>query len=312
MEYTAILAKLIARNAPVDGVHSTAVDALTLIRKSAPTDPIYGLQRPALCIVAQGHKQVVVGSSVYNYDPSQYLIVSVTLPVMAQVTRASPEAPYLCLRMALDPVVLSDMILTCGLPPPRRATVPGLQVSRTTPELTDAVVRLVRLLDTPADIPALAPLALREIHYRLLKGAQSGLVQQIAVAESRVQQVTRAMTWIREHFTEPLSIEALAHVSHMSRSAFHQHFKAVTTMSPLQYQKQIRLQEARRLMVADGRDAAHAGYEVGYASATQFTRDYSRTYGQPPARDAARLRTAGRPASAAMTRAADLLNGPAI
>jgi AraC-like DNA-binding protein len=156
--------------------------------------------------------------------------------------------------------------------------------------LSDAVVRLVRLLDTPTDITALAPLVLREIHYRLLTGAQAGIVQQIATAESRFQQVTRAMAWIRDHFTEPLSIERLADVSRMSRSALHQHFKAVTTMSPLQYQKQIRLQEARRLMVADGRDAANAGYDVGYSSATQFTREYSRNYGQPPARDAARLR----------------------
>ncbi|MEP9378689.1 AraC family transcriptional regulator [Aquabacter sp. CN5-332] len=301
METMKELAALVAANAPCEGAQETSIPGLSLIRNSLPTNPIHRLQRPALCIVAQGRKQVMHGNVSYTYDPLNYLVVSLALPVVARITQASPDKPYLCVRLALDPVGLSEMALTSRARTPARDLPlgPALQVSRTTPELTDAVARLMRLLQSPEDAEALAPLAKREIYHRLLTGDQADLVRQIATTESKFHQVARAVGWIKDHFTEQLSIERLTAVSSMSKSALHEHFKAVTAMSPLQYQKQIRLQEARRLMIAEGLDAADAGFQVGYLSATQFTREYGRMYGQPPARDAARLRALTEAPSAA-------------
>ncbi|WP_207461318.1 AraC family transcriptional regulator [Azospirillum sp. SYSU D00513] len=296
------LAALIERYATTDGVHPTAIPRVHLIRVSRPTEPIHVLHEPALCIVAQGRKQVMLGESVYAYGPEQYLVVSVDLPIAGQVTEATPDQPYLCLRLDLDPAMLSALMLDAGGTPDRtaaesrekdrRATGAGLSLSMVTPELLDSAVRLLRLLAAPRDIPILAPLAEREILYRLLTGEQSAQFRQIALADGKLQRVNRAIRWIKQNFAEPFSIDRVAAEARMSPSALHQHFKAVTAMSPLQYQKQLRLQEARRLIVSRAMDAATAGFNVGYESPSQFSREYRRMFGAPPLRDVARLRAA--------------------
>jgi AraC-like DNA-binding protein len=273
-------------------MHPTALPGVWLIRASAPTEPLHVLHAPAVCIVAGGRKQVTLAEQHYDYDAAKYLVVSVDLPIGGQVTEASDDSPYLCVRIDLDAAALAAIVMEQGdALPVRDDTARGLFISETTEPLTDAAVRLLRLLDTPADIAFLAPLALREIHYRLLTGAQGGAIRHIAAADSRLQQVNRAIGWIKRHYTEPFSVDAVAAEARMSHSALHHHFKAVTALSPLQFQKQLRLQEARRLMLAHALDAARAGYEVGYESASQFTREYTRLFGAPPARDISRLRT---------------------
>lgn len=287
-----ILASLIARHAHEDGVHELPVPGLAVIRYSAPTDRVPTLHEPAVCIIAQGAKIVMLGEEAYRYDSSCHLVISVDLPLTGQVVEASRERPYLCLRIDIDPGLLNELMLHQPMPAGGGASR-GLHLSRSTPELIDAAGRLLGLLDRPQDTPVLAPLIRREIHYRLLTGDQSGIVRQIGAPDSRLSQVNRAIAWIRANFHRPFSIEAVAREAGMSPSALHLHFKAVTAMSPLQYQKQIRLQEARRLMLAEARDAQAVAFRVGYESPSQFSREYARLFGAPPARDAARLRASG-------------------
>lgn len=286
------LASLIARHAPEDGMHDMPVPGLAVIRYSHPTDRVPVLHEPAVCIIAQGAKVVLLGEEAYRFDRASHLVVSVDLPLVGQVVEATPERPYLCVRVDLQPALLGELMLQQP-PQPGGETARGLHLSRTTPEMVDAVGRLLGLLDRPQDTPILAPLIRREIHYRLLTGDQAGIVRQIGAPDSRLSQVNRAIAWIRANYDRPFSIEALAREAGMSPSALHQHFRAVTTLSPLQYQKQIRLQEARRLMLGEARDAQAAGFQVGYESPSQFSREYARLFGAPPARDAARLRAAG-------------------
>ncbi|OJT18637.1 AraC family transcriptional regulator [Archangium sp. Cb G35] len=285
------LAQAIERFAPRDGVHPTAIERMGLIRSSRPGEPVHVLHQPALCIIAQGSKQVMLGEDVYEYDASRHLVVSVDLPITGQVLQATSQMPYLCFRLDLDPGELADMLLQARLPAPaQRTSARGMYLGDTCPLLLDAVLRLMRLLDTPEDIPALAPLAMREILYRLLKGEHGWRLNQIVTANSQAQRIARVIGWLKEHFAEPLRIEDIAREVHMSTSSLHHHFKAVTAMSPLQYQKQLRLQEARRLMLSEDVDAATAGFRVGYESPSQFSREYSRLFGAPPARDQRRLR----------------------
>lgn len=283
------LAEGIARHAPADGMHEMPIPGLALFRSSAPTQGVPVLHQPAVCIIAQGAKLVMLADETYRYDAECHLVVSVELPLTGRVIEATPERPYLCLRIDLEPALLSELMLQQP-PSPGGEGARGVHLSRTTPELADAASRLLALLDRPRDAAVLAPLIRREIHYRLLTGDQAGIVRQIGAPDSRLGQVNRAIGWIRENFHRPFSIEAVARAAGMSASALHQHFKAVTAMSPLQYQKQIRLQEARRLMIGEARDAQAAAFEVGYESPSQFSREYARLFGQPPARDAARLR----------------------
>jgi AraC-like DNA-binding protein len=285
------LATLIDRFADGDGVHSTPVPRLHLIRSSHPTEPIHAVHQPAVCFVAQGRKQVMVGPSVFVYDSAKYLVVSVDVPIVGQILEASAAEPYLCLRLDLDPVTIGALMLEAKVPA-AASEQPGqaLSLSGITPELLDAAIRLVRLLETPRDIAILAPLVEREIVYRLLLDDQSSKLRQIAVGESKLQQINRAIAWIKMNFREPFSIETLASEARMSSSTLHEHFKVVTSMSPLQYQKQLRLQEARRLILSQSLDAATAGHSVGYESPSQFSREYKRIFGAPPARDIARLR----------------------
>lgn len=285
------LASLIARFAPSDGVHQTAIPRLKVVRLSQPSEPMHGLHEPALCIIAQGAKQVILGDQIYRYDAAHCLVVSLDLPVIGQVIEATPEEPYLCVKLELDPAAIGALMLEAPpLTERELSSGPGLTVGPMTPALRDAVIRLTGLLKAPADIAVLAPLVEREILYRLLTGEQAARLRQIAVAESKLQQVNRAIAWIKRNYRSPFSVEIVAAEARMSPSALHQHFKAVTAMSPLQYQKQLRLQEARRLILARAHDAASAGFQVGYESPSQFSREYSRLFGAPPLRDVARLR----------------------
>lgn len=292
MERQEELAALIDRYSAQDGMHPTPIPRVALIRSSTPTEPLHTLHEPALCIVAQGRKLVMLADTMFEYDPANYLVVSVDVPIVGQVIEASEAKPYLCLRIDLDAKLLADFVLESGAD--REAAVspgPSLMLSEVTPELLDAAIRLVRLLETPRDIPVLAPLAEREILYRLLQGEQAARLQQIAASESRLQQVNRAISWIKKNFDKPFSVDEVAAEARMSASSLHEHFKSITAMTPLQYQKQLRLQEARRLMFGQTIDAATASHRVGYESPSQFSREYARLFGAPPMRDIERLRS---------------------
>lgn len=285
------LATLIEQLTGTDGVHATPVPRLFLHRYSESTAPVHTVYEPAFCIIAQGGKQAVSGDQIYFYDASKYLVISVDVPIVAHIKDASASKPFLGLRLDLDPAVIGALMMESDMK--RAATAqpgPSLGVSDLSAEIIDAAVRLVRLLASPRDIPVLAPLAEREILYRLLRGEQSARLSQIAFAESKLQQVNRAIGWIKRNFREPFRMEQLVEAAGMSASALHQHFKTVTGMSPLQYQKQIRLQEARTLILSHSFDAATAGHAVGYDSPSQFSREYRRLFGAPPLRDAERLR----------------------
>jgi AraC-like DNA-binding protein len=246
---------------------------------------------PAFCVIAQGSKVMLLGDQQYRYDPAHYLLATAELPVVGQIVEASPECPYLSLRLELTPTLVGSVMAEAGHPPPRsHPPVRALDVSPLDTELLDVVVRLVRLQDSPHDARFLAPLITREIIYRLLQGDQRGRLQQIATVGGYAHRIAEAIERIRKNFDQPLRIEDLAREVGMSVSGFHAHFKTVTALSPLQFQKQLRLQEARRLMLGERLDAATAGYRVGYDDAAYFNREYKRVFGAPPMRDAARLR----------------------
>ncbi|WP_082805367.1 AraC family transcriptional regulator [Pseudomonas sp. BMS12] len=288
------LARLIARMAPEDGIHESAIDELVLFRASEPSPITHTLYRPALCIMAQGQKVVRLEDESYCYDPLNYLVASVTLPVTGEVTQAANDAPYLSLRLDLDPAELGELISSAGpIAVTNRSSGRGLHVDRMDLPLLDAVLRLLRLLETPRDIAMLAPLIRREILYRLLCSPQGQLLRDIATTDSQAHRVNRAIEWLNLNYHKPLRIEELAREANLSTSTLHHRFKALTAMSPLQYQKQLRLQEARRLMLCERLDVSSAGYKVGYESPSQFSREYSRLFGAPPVRDLARLRAAG-------------------
>lgn len=292
MDRLSTLVDLIGRHAPRDGTFPSRLPGVKLIRASAPTLPMPVIYEPTICIVAQGRKQAALGQTRYIYDPARYLTASVELPVMGSVIEASEAEPYLCLQLDLDVAELADLVLRhpplAGAPV---APAEGLALNDVSPALLDAAARLLALLDTPDDVDALAPLITREILYRLLTGPGGGVIRHMAQADSRLNQVSRAILWIRTRYREPCRIEEAAEVAGMSRSTFHEHFRAITSMSPIAFRTQLRLQEARRLMVSDAADAASAGFAVGYGSPSQFSRDYSRLFGAPPARDAEQLRS---------------------
>lgn len=289
------LATLIDRHAPDEGMHRRAeIPGMWLVRSDQTTHPLHVVHAPAVCIIAQGSKLVSLAGSDYRYDTAKYLVVSVDLPVTGCVTDATKEKPYLCLRVDFDPQLLAalELELPRRAAPRARGAAPlrGLFLSEITASLADVAARLVGLLDTPDDIPVLAPLLLKELHYRLLISEHAEVVRHIARGEGRMAQVTRAICWIKDNFDQPLSVERLAGDVGMSSSTLHEHFKSVTSMSPLQYQKQLRLQEARRLMLTGAKDAARAGHAVGYESSSQFSREYARFFGLSPGRDSTRLR----------------------
>jgi AraC-like DNA-binding protein len=286
------LVDIIGRHAQNDGIHSTAIPGVSLIRSATPTMSMPVVYEPTICLVAQGRKQAMLGTTAYVYDPAKYLIASVDLPVMGSVIEASEAVPYLCLALDLDTAVLSELALRHPLREESVSAPPaGITLNDTTPELLDAAVRLAGLLDRPRDIEALAPLVIREMLYRLLTENGNSIIRQMAQADSRLNQIAKAIAWLRSNYNEACRIDELVEIAGMSRSSFHTHFKAITSMSPLEFRNQLRLQEARRLMVTEAIDAAEAGYAVGYESPSQFSRDYARLFGMPPAKDAWRLRT---------------------
>lgn len=284
------LAALTERFTEHDGVHPTAVSGLTLYRASARSEPVAVVYEPSVCLVAQGAKWVTLGDEVRRYDPAHALLVSVDLPVTGQVIEASAGRPFLAVKVPLDLGVVGE--LAAAGPPEPFGGLPerGLAVGPSDPPLVDAAARLVALLAAPRDVPALAPLVLREIAYRLLAGPHGRRLRQMAAGDGHARRVGAAVGWLRHHFREPLRVADLARRARMSPSAFHAHFKAVTALSPVQYQKRLRLEEARRLLLGDGLDAAEAGFRVGYESPSQFSREYRRLFGTPPARDAATRR----------------------
>lgn len=270
-----------------------ALKGLFLNRSSAPTKPAHGVSDPSFCVIAQGSKEIFVGKERHQYDPEHYLLTTVELPVVSQVLEASRERPYLGVRVQLDPTLVGSVLVEADLPlTPERGDVKAMDTSVLDASLLDAVLRLVRLLDSPAEARVLAPLLTREIIARLLLGAQGARLRHIAVLGGYSHHIARAVDLLRKDFKQPLRIERIAQQLGMSVSGFHHQFKAVTALSPLQYLKRLRLQEARRLMLGEHLDAASAGSRVGYDDAAHFNREYKSLFGLPPVRDVERLREA--------------------
>ncbi|WP_038387472.1 AraC family transcriptional regulator [Bradyrhizobium elkanii] len=290
MEKLTEIAAIIARNLSKDGFHATPIERVTLVRSSTVTMPMPNVHRPQLCLVAQGHKEVTLGDRVFSYAPGRYGVVTYDLPAIGHVVEATPEKPYLCMYLDFDPVMLGDLALRVPSPPGAPSPPIGKTVSDAGAALLDAALRLLRLLDDPAALPVLGPLAEQEILYHLLAGPDGGRMRHITSSQGRVAQVGRAIAWIGQNFRERFSIERLAAEVGMSPSSLHEHFRTVTAMTPLQFQKQLRLQDARSLMLVEDIDVTTAAIRVGYESPSQFSREYRRHFGEPPARDIARLR----------------------
>ncbi|PHV29542.1 AraC family transcriptional regulator [Janthinobacterium sp. BJB426] len=301
------IAALISRHAPRTGDYATAIGNLTFHRQSSVTESLFHAARPSVAIIAQGAKDVTLGTDTFHYSRMQYLLTSVDLPVQVRVVEASVDKPHLCVVLGIDIADVaalldsessSDSAAQQKILPATR----GISVSDVSAELLDAMLRLVRLLDKPGEIATLAPLIRRELTYRLLNGPVGARLRHMALASSQSHQVGQAIDWIKHNYCEPLRIEHLAGMANMSMSSLHHHFKAITAMTPMQYQKLLRLQEARRLMLVEQIDAGTAGYRVGYASESQFSREYSRQFGRAPMRDVGQVRAqlSGASASADM------------
>jgi AraC-like DNA-binding protein len=285
------LARWMADRLNSDGVHPTAINSLSLIRASRVLRPTPDVCQPSLCFVVQGEKQALLGTEVHAYGALRYLVVSMTLPVVWKLVEATPERPYLCIRIDVDTATVEQLHLqmhACQpLAPSQQRT---LYVAHADAALLDSVGRLVSLLDAPQDLAILAPLVLREIHYRVLVGELGHRLRALCAPGSPSQRVARAIHLLKTQYTQPLQIGKLASAANMSRSALYAHFTQATAMSPLQFQKQLRLQEARRLMLIEALGAASAGYRVGYNSPSQFSRDYRGLFGLSPTRDIAAAR----------------------
>jgi AraC-like DNA-binding protein len=283
------LQSLIVRHAR-PGEPVAALDGVRATISPVPTEVVHCVNEPRLGIVVQGAKRTIVGDRVFEYGEGDFVITSVDLPIASRITRASAARPYLACGIALNPAAIASLLLEAPGVDDLVATPCGMGVHAAPAELVEAMTRLLRLLDTPRDVPVLRPLIEREILWRLLSGPQAGRVRQIGLADSRLTQVSHAIRHIRQHYARAISVEELAALAAMSLSSFHRHFRAVTAMTPIQFQKQIRLQEARSRLLADADDVAAVGYAVGYDSPSQFSREYSRMFGAPPGRDVARLR----------------------
>ncbi len=288
------LVERIARAIREDGTVEP-LKGIRLHRSSSPTESIPSVSDPAFSVIAQGSKELYLGEERYRYDPYHYCLGTVELPVASQIIEASKERPYLSLRLELDPILVGSVMSESGhTAPASHADVKAINVSPLDTSLLDAVVRLVRLIDTPTEARVLAPLVTREIVYRLLMGMQGDRLRHIAVLSGYTPPIARAIERLHKDFDQPLRIDSIARELGMSVSGFHHHFKAVTAMSPLQFQKRLRLQEARRLMLGKGLDAASAAYRVGYHDASHFNREYKSLFGLPPMRDLERLRETAR------------------
>ncbi|RKR87824.1 AraC-like DNA-binding protein [Micromonospora pisi] len=285
------LRTLLARHVRPD--MTTAIDGVLISKVEQPPPPSASMSGTVMALIAQGAKRIALGDRVYEYRAGQYLVASVDLPITGHFTEASPEWPALGFGLTLQPAAVAELLLQAapGDIPPAGSGVPsGLAVSDASDELLDAVIRLLRLLDQPRDRAVLAPLVKREVLWRLITSEQGAVVRQLGLADSSLTHVARAVRWIRDHYMQAFRVEDVAQMSGMSASAFYRNFQAVTAMSPIQFQKQIRLQEARLLLATHPHDVAGVGMRVGYDSPSQFSREYRRQFGAPPSQDAARLR----------------------
>jgi AraC-like DNA-binding protein len=288
---TAALAGAIGRFAQTDGDHTTAIPALTLHRRQAPTEPLHCIYNLGLGVVAQGHKQVLLGGETTGYGAGQSMLTTIDLPVVSHVTSATAREPFLGLMLALDVRSILQMASEMEAPRSRRDSAQrSISFEVLDRALLDALIRLVSLLDEPPLVPRLAPLIQQEITIRLLSGPHGPHLRYLVVGGSPARQIANAVAWLKQHFVQPLHGDDLADRAHMSPSTFRQHFRALTGVSPLQYQKQLRLQEARQLMLNENLDAGGAAVSVGYESASQFSREYRRLFGAPPQRDVTRMR----------------------
>ena len=287
------LVRAIGRFAQTDGDYDTAIPALKLHRRSTPTEPLHCIYNLGLGVVAQGDKQVLIGEQSIDYGPGQSMLTTIDLPVVSHVTRASSREPFLGLMLTLDVRSILQMASEMDAPRSRRDDAQrSISFETLDATLLDALTRLVNLLDEPALVPRLAPLIQQEITVRLLTGAHGPQLRHLVMAGSPGQQIAKVVAWLKQNFAQPLQGDDLAQRAHMSPSTFRQHFRALTGVSPLQYQKQLRLQEARQLMLNENLDAGNAGGRVGYESPSQFSREYSRLFGAPPQRDVTRMRLA--------------------
>ena len=271
----------------------SAIEGLTVTATDAPTALRSGIAEPSLALVVQGGKRTVSGDQVFDYAAGEFLITQLDLPVVGQVTTASPERPFLGVGLRLEPSQIAAMLLeSAATVGGTSAPAPGIAVATASAPLLDALTHLAGLLDAPQDVQVLAPLYRREVLWRLLTGPQGAVVRQIGLADGNLAPITRAVQWIRDHHDDSIRIERLAALAGMSESTFHRHFRAVTHMTPIQYQKAVRLQQARLALVSGGRDVAEVAHAVGYDSASQFSREYRRMFGAPPGQDAQRIRAA--------------------
>lgn len=291
------LAERVSETVTKDG-HCEPLEGLHLHRSSI-TKRLHGVSNPGFCLIAQGSKEIALADEHYRYDPANYLLVTSALPIISQIIEASPEHPYLSLRLELEPTLVSSVMIESGHISTNHTDVRAFDVSGLELDLLDAVLRLMRLLDKPSEATFLLPLIKREIIFRLLKGEQSGRLRQIATVGGHSHRIAKAIERLRKEFDQPLKIESVAQDLSMSVSSFHHQFKTVTAMSPLQFQKRLRLQEARRLMLGENLDAASAAYRVGYDDASHFNREYKKLFGMPPMRDVERLRETTREVAAA-------------
>jgi len=285
------LARDIAHIAQLDGDHATAISALSLHRRSAPTEPLHCIYGLGLGVIAQGAKQVMLGDKVIDYAPGQSMLTTIDLPVVSHVTQASTREPFLGLLLTLDPRHITQLVSEMDLAQrPSERVYQSISVELLDKTLVDALIRLVEVLDEPTLVPSLAPLIQQEITIRLLTGPHGARLRHLVAAGSPSQQIAKTVAWLKRNFTQTLLVDELAARAHMSPSTFRQHFRASTGTSPLQFQKQLRLQEARQLMLNQNLDASNAGGLVGYESPSQFSREYSRLFGAPPQQDVKRLR----------------------
>jgi AraC-like DNA-binding protein len=266
------------------GIARTGIPGLSTVHATAPSELVHDISRPLACLVVQGGKRVTMGTRDFSFGAADLLLITADVPTVSQVTRASADEPYLSLVVELDPGIVADLSLQ--MDGTAAADAEAVQVDPTGAEVAEAATRLMRLLDRPAAMPVLQASLMRELHYWLLAGRHGAAVRRIGWPGGHVERVSRAVAVLRARFAEPLPVESLAAVAGMSASSFHQHFRSVTSLSPLQFQKQLRLIEARRLMRGEGCSASSAAFAVGYESVPQFTREYGRMFGSPPARDA--------------------------
>jgi AraC-like DNA-binding protein len=291
----AALAKLIAAHTPHDGIFELGIPGVHAIRVSRPsTQPTHAVQHPSVCIVAQGAKGVMIGDHLYEYEAAQVAVYSVDIPIAAQITRASHAEPYLTLKIDIDPEKIAGLaakVFPHGLPQARDSR--PLYIGEADPHIIDAGARLIGVMDRPTNAELIAPLIIDEILIRLLGGPMGARIAQMGLTDSSFRRIAKAVAWLRENFDQPAEVEELARLVNMSLSTFHRQFRAVTSMTPLEFQKALRLQEARRLMLTSMLDVSAAARRVGYMSASQFTREYGRAFGNPPTRDIHRLREEG-------------------